>query len=486
MALYAFDGTLNWRDTKAAAVSVRRDTTETNVHRFCEFLGIKRTKYLQGVGTRFHLMGRFLGGAFGFGARYRLRRMFLALAARYNEGDEEIDIIGFSRGAALAIHFANVIDRYGVPIKDGGRHLGFHYYEGLGLTFFFPKLETKTTRPAAIRFLGLWDAVATFGIPVRPFRNKSPKWWVRTLPENVGRTFHALALDEVRTTYELVRATYANKDDERLYELWFRGVHSNIGGSYPDRGLSDITLAWMMEMYLWMLDFDKQPKTNLSSDFTYALRMIGPERLPPPKSWEGTNLETLEPDPDGELGLPFAISRSAWRRLPEAPQIHHSAFLRTKNMLLDHYRANRRLLRRIPPDAMPEYDPPFFYRETPRQVIERIAKEAFGNIPVRASEWFTVGGAYPVRSNLWLASAAALTTVREELVRNYSLETFTRVAVAWLEAARPDPKTLVFEKDLLDFDGTKVDSLEAAIWIVEVLKALEYYVPNLRENRSRL
>jgi hypothetical protein len=489
MALYAFDGTLNRRDSKAAIEAVqspkwgqdaahRRDTTETNVHRFREFFGTARTEYLQGVGTRFHLIGKALGGIFGVGGRYRLRRMYLALCARYHGGDHDIDVVGFSRGAALAIHFTHVIERYGVPDPLGPRHRGFRHYAGLGWTFRFPKLAPPAA-PITVRFLGLWDTVATFGVPIRPFRNRSKRWWITTIPGNVLRSFHAMALDEVRTTFALVRPTPARTDQH--YEVWFRGAHSNIGGSYPDRGLSDIALAWMMEMYLWTLDFEKQSIASVGDDFVDALRMIGPERLPTPKHWAGTSLETVEPDADGELGLPAAVRRSAWREIPESALFHHSVQRRTKNLISDHYRANRRLLRQIPGDARPVYDPPFFYSETPQQAGERVAAEAFGNIPVRAAAWFRVRDAYPVRSDDWLAPAPQLNSRREDLTVNCSRNTFMRVATAWLQAGKPAAAALDLRDPLTDFDGNVIDTRDAAAWIVEVLRLLELYVPELRD-----
>jgi hypothetical protein len=486
MALYAFDGTWNRRDAKSAVEAsnrvFRRDTEETNVHRFAEFFGVDRTEYLEGVGTRFRRLGAIFGGTFGAGGRYRLRRMFMALCKRYHAGDRDIDIVGFSRGAALAIHFTNLIERYGVPDPAGPRHLGWHYYEGLGLTFRFPKLPGTPPAPVPIRFLGVWDAVATFGVPVGPFRNKSSRWWVTKLPQNVARSFHAMALDEVRATFELVRPSEAFQDQQ--YELWFRGAHSNVGGSYPDRGLSDIALAWMMEMYLWTLDFE-QSASVAPDDFIHALRMISPERLLPPKSWDGTSLEELLPDPDGELGLPLAADRAKWRPLPAAAKVHHSAFERTPNLILDHYSANRRLLRRIPPDAIAVYDPPLFYSDTPEQAAARVASAAFGNIPVRAAPWCAVCNAWPVRGDGWWAPAPRLDAQRKELDVNFSKETFVAVATVWLQAGKPDVARFRLPQGIhmTDCDGDEVDRQLATKWTVDVLKFLEMHVPALREYR---
>jgi hypothetical protein len=427
------------------------------------------------------MVGAALGGAFGMGAHYRLRRMYLALCARYHRGDHDIDVAGFSRGAAMALHFTNIVKRYGVVKPDGPRHWGFHYYAGLGWTFRFPKLQ-PSGQSVAIRFLGLWDTVATFGVPLRPFRNRSKQWWITTIPDNVLRSFHAMALDEVRTTYALVRPTHAG-DPDRIYELWFRGVHSNIGGSYPDRGLSDIALAWMMEMYLWTLDKEKQA-SDVSIDFVHVLRMISPERAKALEEWTGRSLETLEPDADGELGRPAALRHTAWREIPDSALIHHTAFRRTRNLILDHYSANRRLLRRIPGDARPVYDPPLFYSETPRQAAERVADEAFRYVPVRAAQWCSVRDAYPVRSDDWLAPAPALDSRREDLIVNYSRASFVAVAAAWLQAGKPAATELAFHGPLTDEAGRRVESGPAVDWIIDVLRYLENYVPSLRNFRK--
>ena len=32
-----------------------------------------------------------------------------------------------------------------------------------------------------------------------------------------------------------------------MAEVWFPGVHSDVGGGYPERGLSDLALHWMLE-----------------------------------------------------------------------------------------------------------------------------------------------------------------------------------------------------------------------------------------------
>ena len=64
---------------------------------------------------------------------------------------------------------------------------------------------------------------------------------------NVQHAFQALALDEHRLPFSpTIWETPAGRTDLDLRQCWFPGVHSNIGGGYPDTMMPDITLAWMV------------------------------------------------------------------------------------------------------------------------------------------------------------------------------------------------------------------------------------------------
>ena len=107
MALYAFDGT--WNSEKDAGEYDRN----TNVVRFKDlYTGPKY--FYKGVGTKHGILGKFAGGAFGVGGHERIEDAKRDMAKQFADGDRDIDIIGFSRGAALAVHFANVIADDGV------------------------------------------------------------------------------------------------------------------------------------------------------------------------------------------------------------------------------------------------------------------------------------------------------------------------------------------------------------------------------------
>ncbi|HET9480625.1 MAG TPA: DUF2235 domain-containing protein [Candidatus Polarisedimenticolia bacterium] len=210
MALYAFDGT--WNRDKAG------NRKDTNVVKFSDaYIPGGSVCYQEGVGVRFGPLGKVVGGLTGAGGRTRLRRAWNRLLDNLEEGDATVDIVGFSRGAALALEFAEWIAR--------------------------KRLRGACPRPK-VRFLGLWDTVHSFGVP----GNNINLGWAMNLPGSVEKCFHALALDEMRRTFpptRLAARVDRAQQEGRLYEVWFRGVHSDVGGGNGNQGLSDIALHWM-------------------------------------------------------------------------------------------------------------------------------------------------------------------------------------------------------------------------------------------------
>jgi uncharacterized protein (DUF2235 family) len=203
MALYAFDGT--WNSDKKGAEK------DTNVRWFTQAY-TDPVVYHAGVGTRFRLFGKITGGITGAGGRTRIAEAKAELLRNIEDGDTTVDIIGFSRGAALAIHFANVVER----------------------------LEQE------VRFLGIWDCVPSFGLP----GNSVNLGWHLDLPDNVVKCYHALSLDERRRTFpehRLSARVAESAQEGRLFEVWFRGAHSDVGGGNGNAGISSIPLNWILK-----------------------------------------------------------------------------------------------------------------------------------------------------------------------------------------------------------------------------------------------
>jgi uncharacterized protein (DUF2235 family) len=224
MALYAFDGT-GQRDDHPET----EDAKDTNVARF--FFAYRpndqdltaddrHNHYQRGVGSA-GLLRKLAGTITGFGGRTFVRRALDTLKDNIERNDTTIDVVGFSRGAALALDFVNEIAKGKVKLPGGS-------------------IPT-------VRFLGLFDCVPSFGVAIIPLNIG----WDLELPANVARCFHALALDERRGNFHLHRPKVLGQVDAgRLTEVWFRGVHSDIGGNgakeEPPRGLASIALNWMI------------------------------------------------------------------------------------------------------------------------------------------------------------------------------------------------------------------------------------------------
>lgn len=197
MALIAFDGT--WDEPAA----------QTNVCAFFNLYQKNRPSphnvYVPGLGTGVNLLGHLAGGLFGAGEDEKVEQAFAHIQASIAD-DPVIDIVGFSRGAATALDLANRIYK-----------------------------ET----PWTIRFLGLWDTVAAFGIANLGyyFSQLTFGHQIYLPPARLLYACHAMALDERRPSFVVTRLHGAD-------EVWFRGVHTDVGGSGAV-GLSNIALRWM-------------------------------------------------------------------------------------------------------------------------------------------------------------------------------------------------------------------------------------------------
>jgi uncharacterized protein (DUF2235 family) len=214
MALYAFDGTGNDdregfdRDSNVLHFFRSYDGGPMNDDP-AEELG---SLYLKGIGQRAHtFVGDKAAEAFGIGGHRRVRQAIDRLENNFEAGDTVVDVAGFSRGAALAVSFAN-------------------------------ELAGKLPR-VSIRFMGLFDVVGQFGVPGRRFNAGHDLG----MPPNVVRCYHAMALDETRLLFPLTRLSETDSDNGRLLEVWFRGVHSDVGGGNGNRGLNWIALNWLFE-----------------------------------------------------------------------------------------------------------------------------------------------------------------------------------------------------------------------------------------------
>ena len=243
--------------------------------------------YQAGIGSTGTISNKVIGGAIGEGLAENVREAYSFIANNYNVGDE-IFLIGFSRGAFTARSVGGLIANIGVLTKAGLASFPIIYkdfshryerdYRSPIRDVPFPnkpsarsleygrELEHRrlTTLGVRIRAIGVWDTVGSLGVPrvewLGRFGKKQQmdmteyRFYDTALDECVDNAFQALSLDERRTSFE--PAVWEKKRNRvtNLIQVWFPGVHTNVGGGYNDQELANITLAWMMEMLAPLLD----------------------------------------------------------------------------------------------------------------------------------------------------------------------------------------------------------------------------------------
>lgn len=217
--------------------------------------GVQQIFYDKGVGTGLSL-DRLLGGAFGAGLSQNIEDAYRFLVENYEDGDE-IFLFGFSRGAYTARSTAGLIRNSGLLKREHAKRFDDAYalyrrkddesHPAAVEAQIFRKMYSWEVR---IRFIGVWDTVGALGIPLRGLRfvNKllGLEFHDVKLSRYVDNACQALAIDEKRKPF--LPAIWEQQEHavgQKLEQVWFAGVHTNIGGGYEDSGLSDIAFMWM-------------------------------------------------------------------------------------------------------------------------------------------------------------------------------------------------------------------------------------------------
>lgn len=251
-----FDGTWN----KPADEALPPDQqVETNVRRFYEAVsehgpdGVAQVKwYDEGVGS--HWYDRYLGGAIGAGLDQNIRQGYRYLARTYEDGDE-VYILGFSRGAYTArslvglIRNCGLLKRRWLNLLNIGIAYGIYRTRDDGPDSLTARLfRERFSKEIRIKFLGVWDTVGALGLPLHLLRNFNLRFYEfhdTQLSRIVENAAHAVAVDEHRADYDVCLWTPTEKPQQKLEQRWFLGAHSNVGGGYAERRLSDLALQWM-------------------------------------------------------------------------------------------------------------------------------------------------------------------------------------------------------------------------------------------------
>ncbi|CCJ06209.1 DUF2235 domain-containing protein [Methylocystis sp. SC2] len=309
---------------------------KTNVFRLYAALDMTPDKgqiayYDDGVGSSQHRWLAAITGAFGFGLKRNVLDLYKFLTRHYRDAMQTLDLppsetsggqlyppkiacFGFSRGAFTIRVLIGLVASEGLPLKADSeaelnrlaerayqqfRARNFHTVLGVENVWrwFRDKLvipfldrnedrydRDKNRQVDAIDFLGLWDTVGAYGMPVEELRVFIDKFIFPLtfssydLLPIVRVTRHALSIDDERDAFtpipfddadvrheaarqrseiidKLVESGMSREEAEekahqdvceRSQQIWFAGVHANVGGGYPDDSQAILPLRWIM------------------------------------------------------------------------------------------------------------------------------------------------------------------------------------------------------------------------------------------------
>jgi uncharacterized protein (DUF2235 family) len=259
-------------------------TQESNVWRiYCALDTTARSQiayYIPGVGTSQFKPWAMLDGATGIGVPANVLKLYRFLSWNYAPGDE-IYMFGFSRGAFTIRVLIDLIYREGLqPSETESGAVSsaamrrnamaawrrYQRNDDSRLKNVWVWLRRLGRRSGAapkgedikIAFVGLFDTVEAYGVPIEELREAINTFVVpisfgmdRAIAPSAKYVRHALSLDDERTSFHPIRIDQRGRRrdgaDAEIEEVWFAGVHSNVGGGYADDSVAHTPLVWMLE-----------------------------------------------------------------------------------------------------------------------------------------------------------------------------------------------------------------------------------------------
>lgn len=253
------DGTWNTPDQasdgKACPTNVTKVALSVAEH---DATGMRQVLYYHpGVGAGVGGWDHLRGGAFGVGLSRNILDTYRFLVANYAPGDE-LFFFGFSRGAFTARSTAGFVRNCGILRKECADRVDEAYAlyrsreahpRGVQATLF----RRSYSDEPPVRFIGVWDTVGSLGVPnvglgLAKLFNRRWRFHDTDLSTKVEAAFQALAIDERRRPFRpSVWTQQPEAKNQQLEQVWFSGVHCDVGGGYADASLADVALMWMVE-----------------------------------------------------------------------------------------------------------------------------------------------------------------------------------------------------------------------------------------------
>lgn len=253
---------------------------DTNIYKIFKIVEDRTSNqiafYDPGIGTGWRKVTGSIGGK---GISRNIQECYRFIFDHYEAGDQ-IFLFGFSRGAATVRSLSSFIHYFGILPKSRPELIAKAYkiYQISNEDEREARAAEFVSRHRAmwtkIKFIGCFDTVAALGLPFEPasvlldglpgFRHNFHDF---TLSESVEYAYHALAIDDERKTFHPILWDAG----QTVRQVWFSGMHTDVGGGYKEHGLSDIPLVWMTHMAVnhglkIYPEFNRHSEVNISEN----------------------------------------------------------------------------------------------------------------------------------------------------------------------------------------------------------------------------
>ncbi len=314
---------------------------------------------------------KLLGYAFGYGASDNVADAYQFLMRNF-QPDDRIYVFGFSRGAYTARVLCGLLHMVGLLREDNEGLIPYAIRlmktkplkkEVFDIAEKFKDTFSRDSRP---HFVGVWDTVSSFGWIYNPV--KFPFTTATGNPDlNIVR--HAISIDERRAFFRqnLFGSASPKNPNQSVEEVWFAGVHSDVGGSYKEdeSQLSRITLRWMVcEAQLAGLHVNpRRQAAIIGSQPPYAPDPFGTiHNSLQPAWWAGEVWPKVVSEKNAagvwKKRLRLNLGRRRWIKPDSNPAVHESVEQRIANPAMKYNPSNLPPVRhavgdRCPPAAAP-------------------------------------------------------------------------------------------------------------------------------------
>ena len=274
----------------------------TNVVRLFERLGNDGERqisyYDPGIGTHSPLrsgLGRWAAklvasasglGKAGSGLNGNIEEAYRYLMDCY-EPEDRVYLFGYSRGAHTVRVLAGMLHKCGLLTKGSDNLIPYvtRIYNDKNNATIAGGFKGSFSRKCKPRFIGVWDTVASVGLIRRKqFSNNR-------LNGDVAYGYQALSIDERRRHFRVSQWDETDiPEGQTIEQVWFSGCHADVGGQEAGRGLSDITLEWMLRhaenkgLFLrddWRMSLCPDPSGDIKRSDRLFWRIGAKDRLVP-------------------------------------------------------------------------------------------------------------------------------------------------------------------------------------------------------------